>query len=120
MNAVSFGTAIVIAQRHNRRMPNALARAETLVPAAAGAPAARDKVVAAVAYDLRTAAADPAAVGFVERSVDVPCPSGKHPRSMLTFRSHRVAAMFCVPCQKGWAEPVTHHALRHLASDSPR
>jgi hypothetical protein len=103
-------------------MPKAHARAEQLVPAAAGAGAAgaRDEVVDAVAYDLRRAAADTAAVGFVERYVDVPCPSGKHQRSMLTFRSHRVAAMFCIPCQKGWTEPVTHRALRDLAVDSPR
>jgi hypothetical protein len=101
-------------------MPKARERAEQLVPANAGAPAARAEVVDAVAYDLRTAAADTAAVGFVERYVDVPCPSGKHQRSMLTFRSYRVAAMFCVTCQKGWTEPVTHPALRDLATDSPR
>jgi hypothetical protein len=57
---------------------------------------------------------------FLPRTVDVHCPSGKHQQSVLTFRSHELAAMFCVPCQKGWTETVTHPALRDLATDSPR
>lgn len=57
---------------------------------------------------------------FVPRSIDVPCPSGKHQRAMLTFRSHAVACMFCVPCEHGWTEPTTHPALCDLATDSRR
>jgi hypothetical protein len=101
-------------------MPKARERAEQLVPADAGTPAARAEVVDAVAHDLRTAVAETAVFGFVERYVDVSCPSGRHQRSMLTFRSQSVAAMFCIPCEKGWTEPTTHPALRDLATDSPR
>ena len=34
---------------------------------------------------------------FIHRYVDIPCPSGKHRRSIVTFRNHTVAAMFCIP-----------------------
>jgi hypothetical protein len=54
------------------------------------------------------------------RYLDVPCPSGKHQRSILTFRSRNLASMFCVPCEHGWTEPTTHPALRDLATDSAR
>jgi hypothetical protein len=57
---------------------------------------------------------------LVMHYIDVPCPSGKHQRSMLTFRSHTVACMFGVPCEHPWAEPTTHPALRNLPVDSSR
>jgi hypothetical protein len=100
-------------------MPKARELAEKLVPAGGDA-GGRKEIVDAVAEDLRTAAGDPPALGFLQRIVEVPCPSGKHQRSMLTFRSHTVAAMFCIPCEKGWTEPTTHPALRDFATDSPR
>jgi hypothetical protein len=124
-------------------MPKARARAEELVRAG-GDPFKRDTVVDAVAEDLRTLQGGGSYIGhrgqrridpeaskpgvpsappsdaFVQRYIDVPCPSGKHQRSMLTFRSHTVACMFCVPCEHGWTEPNTHPALCGLATDSPR
>jgi len=51
------------------------------------------------------------------RYVDVSCPSRKHRRSLVTFRNHSVAAMFCIPCEVAWTEPTTHEALRHLGVD---
>lgn len=57
---------------------------------------------------------------LVHRYVDVPCPSGKHPHSVLTFRNHSVAAMFCIPCRVAWTEPTTHPALREIGLDTPR
>jgi hypothetical protein len=125
-------------------MTKARARAEELVPAGGDA-VRRDAVVDAVAEDLRASQGGGTYIGhrgqrridskaskagipktpppgacFIPRYVDVPCPSGKHQRSMLTFRSHAVACMFCVPCEHGWTEPTTHPALSGLATDSPR
>ena len=57
---------------------------------------------------------------LVQRYVDVPCPSGKHQRSVVTFRNHSVAAMFCIPCEYAWTEPTTHPALRSVGIDSAR
>ena len=54
---------------------------------------------------------------LVHRYVNVPCPSGKHQRSIVTFRDHTVAAMFCIPCEYAWAEPTTHPALRNVGLD---
>ena len=56
----------------------------------------------------------------VHRMVDVPCPSGKHQRSLLTFRNHTVAAMFCMPCEYAWTEPTTHPALLNMPLDTER
>ncbi len=124
-------------------MPKARARAEELVPPGGDA-LGREAVVNAVAEDLRTSQGGGTYIGhrgqrridvkapkagipgappssaFAQRYVDVRCPSGKHQRSMLTFRSHAVACMFCVPCEHGWTEPTTHPALRDLPTDSPR
>jgi len=49
--------------------------------------------------------------------VDVPCPSGKHQRSLLTFRNHTVAAMFCIPCEYAWTEATTHPELLNMPLD---
>ena len=46
--------------------------------------------------------------------VPIPCPSGKHQESIVTFRNHTFAAMLCIPCEQAWAEPVSHPALRDL------
>jgi hypothetical protein len=54
---------------------------------------------------------------LVHRYVEIPCPSGKHQRSLVTFRNHTVAAMFCVPCEHAWTEPTTRTELRHLSLD---
>jgi Zn ribbon nucleic-acid-binding protein len=54
---------------------------------------------------------------IVHRYVDIPCPSGKHQRSLVTFRNHTVAAMFCVPCEHAWTEPTTRPELRDLSLD---
>ena len=52
---------------------------------------------------------------LVHRYVNVPCPSGLHERSIVTFRNHTVAVMFCIPCVQAWTESTIHpeiHALR--------
>ena len=54
------------------------------------------------------------------RYVNIPCPSGKHPRSVVTFRDHSVASMFCVPCKQAWTESTDHPELRGLKSDGAR
>ncbi len=101
-------------------MPKSRAKAEEMVPIGPGSKAARDKVVDAVAADLRKLAGDalPPGVGFVQRIVAVPCLSGKHPRCVLTFRGYKMSCMFCLPCEHGWTEPNTHPALRDLPTDS--
>jgi hypothetical protein len=55
--------------------------------------------------------------GPPNRYVRIACPSGKHKRSMVTFRDHAVAAMFCVPCEHAWTEQTTHPELRAIAID---
>jgi len=57
---------------------------------------------------------------IVQRYVNIPCPSGKHKRSVVTFRNHTVAAMFCIPCEVAWTESTTHPGLRDVAVDSAR
>ena len=52
--------------------------------------------------------------------VDIPCPSGKHQRSLITFRDHTVAAMFCIPCEHAWTEPTTHPKLLDMPLDKER
>ena len=54
---------------------------------------------------------------LVHRQVDIACPSGKHRRSLVTFRNHTVAVMFCVPCEEAWLEPVTNDAIRAMPID---
>jgi hypothetical protein len=54
---------------------------------------------------------------LIHRYVQIPCPSGKHNRSIVTFRNHTVAAMFCVPCEHAWTEPTSHPALRKMGLD---
>ena len=55
-----------------------------------------------------------------QRYVNIPCPSGRHRRSVVTFRNHSVAAMFCIPCEVAWTEPTTHPELRDMGPDSAR
>ena len=57
---------------------------------------------------------------IVQRYVAIPCPSGKHRRSILTFRNHNVAAMFCIPCEVSWTELTSRPELRAVGVDSPR
>lgn len=51
------------------------------------------------------------------RYVNIPCPSGKHLRSVVTFRDHSVAALFCIPCEHAWTESTDHSELRHRHLD---
>jgi hypothetical protein len=55
---------------------------------------------------------------IVHRYVKVPCPTGKHVRSLVTFRNHTVAAMFCIPCELAWTESTNHPELRGFGLDS--
>ena len=57
---------------------------------------------------------------IVHRSVNIPCPSGKHQQSLITFRNHTVAAMFCIPCEQAWTEPTTRPELRNIPLDKER
>ena len=57
---------------------------------------------------------------IVNRYVNIPCPSGKHPRSILTFRHHAAAAMFCLDCEVAWTQSTDHPELRELGVDRTR
>ena len=57
---------------------------------------------------------------LVQRFVEVPCPSGKHHRTIVTFRNHTVAAMFCIPCEVAWTESTDHPELRNVGLDYAR
>ena len=57
---------------------------------------------------------------LMRRYVDIPCPSGKHRRSVVTFRNDSVAAMFCIPCEVAWTEPTNHPQLLDVGQDSAR
>jgi hypothetical protein len=57
---------------------------------------------------------------LVHRVVPIPCPSGKHRSSIVTFRNHTVAAMFCIPCEHAWTEPTSHPKLQSIGLDSAR
>ena len=57
---------------------------------------------------------------LVQRYVNVSCPSRKHTRSIVTFRNHTVAAMFCIPCEVAWTEPTSRPELLDLGVDSAR
>ena len=54
---------------------------------------------------------------LVHRQVNVPCPSGIHLQSIVTFRNHTVAVMFCVPCEAAWTEAITHPDIQAMAID---
>ena len=54
---------------------------------------------------------------LVHRYVDIPCPSGKHLRSIVTFRNHTVAAMFCLLCEHAWTESTKRAELRNMPID---
>ena len=49
-----------------------------------------------------------------DRYVDIPCPSGKHHRSVVTFRNYTVAVLFCPSCEHGWVESGDHPSLSLL------
>jgi len=61
--------------------------------------------------------AHPLANSLDSRYVDIPCPSGKHLRSLVTFRNHAVVAMFCIPCEHAWTERAEHPLLTGMARD---
>jgi hypothetical protein len=54
------------------------------------------------------------------RFVEIPCPSGKHQRSIVTFRNHFIAVLFCVSCEHGWTESADHPALQQIPVDIKR
>jgi hypothetical protein len=54
---------------------------------------------------------------IVHRYVNIACPSGKHLQSLVTFRNHTVAAMFCIPCERAWTEPTSRAELSHVGLD---
>ena len=54
---------------------------------------------------------------LVQRYVNISCPSGKRQRSIVTFRNHDVAAMFCIPCEEAWTEPTQRDELRNMSLD---
>ena len=54
---------------------------------------------------------------LVHWQVNIPCPSGKHAQSVVTFRNHIVAVMFCLPCEEAWTEPITHPQIRVMQID---
>ena len=56
---------------------------------------------------------------LVHRYVDIPCPSGKHARSLVTFRDQTVAVMFCIPCDHAWTESTEHPQLATMERDRP-
>ena len=43
-----------------------------------------------------------------DRWVKVPCPTGMHEWSIVTFRDHTVVALLCVPCEVGWTQSSEH------------
>lgn len=55
---------------------------------------------------------------IVNRHVNISCPSGKHERSLVTFRNHTVAAMFCIPCEAAWTESTDHPELLKMVVDT--
>ena len=57
---------------------------------------------------------------LVHRIVKISCPSKKHPHSVVTFRNHTVAAMFCIPCEVAWTESTAHPELQAIGLDSAR
>jgi hypothetical protein len=54
---------------------------------------------------------------IIHRYVGIPCPSGNHERSIVTFRNHTVAAMFCIPCEHAWTESTTRSEFRDIGWD---
>ena len=54
---------------------------------------------------------------LVHRQVNSPCPSGKHTQSIVTFRNHVVAVMFCLPCEHSWIERTSHPEIQAMVID---
>ena len=54
---------------------------------------------------------------LIHRYVNIPCPNGKHQRSLVTFRNHTVAAMFCIACEVAWTESTDHPELSSIGLD---
>ena len=56
---------------------------------------------------------------LLNRYVEIPCPGGKHARSLVTFKNFSVVAMFCIPCEVAWTESAKHPKLAALGLDQP-
>lgn len=56
---------------------------------------------------------------LVHRYANIPCVTGKHQTSIVTFKNHSVAVMFCIPCEDVWTVPTTHPELKHIERDNP-
>jgi hypothetical protein len=54
---------------------------------------------------------------LAHRYVNIPCPNGKHPRSIVTFRDDAVAVMFCIPCEQVWTELTSHPEIHAMKID---
>jgi hypothetical protein len=54
---------------------------------------------------------------IVQRCVNISCPSGKHDRSLVTFRNHSVAAMFCLGCEVAWTQSTEHPDFWNVGVD---
>lgn len=61
---------------------------------------------------------DPRPNTIIHRRVNIPCPSGKHKQSIVTFRNHTVAAMFCIPCEVAWTTSTSHPELKNFHLDT--
>ena len=55
---------------------------------------------------------------LIHRYVAITCPSLKHKHSIVTFRNHTVAAMFCIPCDMAWTESTDQPELRNMGLDT--
>ena len=56
---------------------------------------------------------------LVHRYVNIPCPGGMHETSIVTFKNHSLAVMFCIPCEAVWTVPTNHPELEHIDRDRP-
>ena len=54
---------------------------------------------------------------LVHRRVNIPCPTGKLTQSIVTFRNHVVAVMFCLPCEQAWTVRTTHPEIQAMVID---
>jgi hypothetical protein len=56
---------------------------------------------------------------LINRYVNIPCPSGKHPRSLVTFRNHSVARCFASPANMRGRNRPTILSFARSASTGP-
>ena len=49
--------------------------------------------------------------------VPIPCPSGKHSSSILSYRDFNMAALFCWPCEVAWTVSPFHPEIQHIPTE---